>query len=107
MLKEVINALKNAGYKVLDDRVDEPLPGTVKVALKGITRRPSGIGRRLVGYTFLCYTKAYTPYDVEQLVADINKVLDEHFESSIAFEATVNNTEAVITFEVTQEESVV
>jgi len=102
MYSDVVKALKDAGFKVVGERVDEPIPGTVKLALKGMVFEASSFGRLVIRWTFVAATKAHSITELEDLVKNIAKALYQKFETVWMFETSVDNLEAAIVFTIAE-----
>jgi len=88
MYNEVVTALKDAGYKVVDERVDDPIPGTIKLVLTDFSFVPQTFDRVTLTWEFAMYMKQHTPTVLRDEVEKIANVLNKKFPTMMSFSAS-------------------
>jgi len=98
MYSDVVKALKDAGFKVVGERVDEPIPGTLKLKEEGMKYTADTFGRKKIYWTFSVRTRAHSVTELEDISKNVAEALYEKFDTVWDFTADFNNLEANIVF---------
>lgn len=88
MYNEVATVLKNAGYKVVDERVDDPIPGTIKLILTDFSLIPQTFDRVALAWEFTMYMRQHTPTVLREEVEKIANILNLEFPTMLSFTAS-------------------
>jgi len=102
MYSDVVKALKEVGFKVVGERVDEPIPGTVKLVLKAVEYEAETFGKKVIRWTYVASTKAHSITELEDLIKNVAETLYQKFETVWMFETSVDNLEAMIVFTIVE-----
>ena len=102
MYSDVVKALKDAGFKVVGERVDEPIPGTIKLSLRAMDYEAETFGKKVIRWTYRASTKAHSVNELESLIKDVAEALYQKFETVWMFETSIDGLDAMIVFTIAE-----